>query len=307
MEEKIDNFIHQSVHNFMQEVAVGLQNIPEEYEKNKKYLFVFLDHLGFSNKVLKATENNEWLSFCTDMGILIDENLKNTLNKCQQWNSPVSLVREKHFSDSICLFWEIGDYDKKDYYSQSELAVLLRDIFFLIANIQMNASIHEAIFRGGVAVGHYFEYNDITVSDALVRAHNIENSIKIPAVGIDESVWTEIGDENIHRWYFDEGYLKKHMEKQSFEYIDFINVILKNETVLKLKMEGMYFMNFKNAVLSNWSAAKATMKNEKMNFSLKKKYEWLFEYYNTKCAEKDQLKYAMEKEYIEDLKSLDEY
>ena len=72
-------------------------------------------------------------------------------------------------------------------------------------------------FRGGIAVGHYFEYKDVTVSDALVRAHNIENTI---------------------------------------------------------------------------------------NPSLKRKYEWLFEYYNGKCVEKNQLKYIIEDKDIEELTSL---
>lgn len=287
--DKVQEMIHQSVHGFFGEVALGMQNIPKEFEEDKKYLFVFLDHLGFSNKVLNATEDYGWLSFCADMGILIDDDLKNLLNKCQRWNSPVSMVREKRFSDSICLFWEIGDYEEeKNYYSASEFAELLRDIFFLIGNIQMNASIHEALFRGGIAVGHYFEYNNITVSDALVRAHNIENSIKIPAVGVDESVWKELRDENIHEWFINEGYLAKHLEPQrEFEYIDFINAVLKNENISKFHMEGMYFTNMKKAILANWSNAKETMVNEKMSTGLKEKYEWLFEYFNRKCNEKN--------------------
>jgi hypothetical protein len=242
------------------------------------------------------------------MGIIIDESLQNILSKCQQWNSPVSEVREKRFSDSICLFWEIGDYeDEKNYYTTEELAELIRDIFFLIGNIQMNASVHEALFRGGVAVGHFFEYNDITVSDALVRAHNIENSIRIPAVGVDKSVWEEVGNEDIHKWFANEGYLAKHLEKQKeFEYIDFINAVFKNENISKLHLEGRYFLNMKKAILSNWINAKDNMK-DKMHSSLKEKYEWLFEYYNRKCDEKKQMKYAIEAEVCEELKSVATY
>ena len=109
--------------------------------------------------------------------------------------------------------------------SDNKFAQLLGEVFFLVANIQMNASIHNALFRGGIAVGHYFEYNDVTVSDALVRAHNIENSIKIPVVGIDETVWKEVDDENIHKRYLNERYLANYSGKENFEYIDFINVV----------------------------------------------------------------------------------
>ena len=302
MDDESKEIIHKSVHNFLQEVANGMQDIPKEFEEDKKYLFVFLDHLGFSNKALKAAEDYGWKSFCADMGILIDDNLKGLLYKCQQWNTNVSLVRVKRFSDSICLFWEIGDYEEdRKYYNAVEMSQLLGEVFFLIASIQMNASIHNALFRGGIAVGHYFEYNDITVSDALVRAHNIENSIKIPVVGIDENVWDEVGDENIHSWYLNERYLANYSGN---EYIDFINVVLKNEMVSKLKLEGMYFSNMKEAILSNWEAAKSTIAGNTMNISLKRKYEWLFDYYNKKCIEKNQLKYIIEDKDIEVLKSL---
>jgi uncharacterized protein YjbI with pentapeptide repeats len=188
------------------------------------------------------------------------------------------------------------------------LAGLIRDVFFLIGNIQMNASVHEALFRGGVAVGHFFDYNDITVSDALVRAHNIENSIRIPAVGVDKSVWKEVGNEDIHKWFANEGYLAKHLEKQKeFEYIDFINAVLKNDNISKLCLEGMYFSNMKKAILSNWINAKDNMINDKMHSSLKEKYEGLFEYYNRKCDEREQMKYAIEAEVYEELKSVATY
>lgn len=305
MDDKSKKIIRQDVHKFLQNVAVGMQNIPKEFEENKKYLFVFLDHLGFSNKVLKATEDYGWLSFCADMEIFINDNLKRLLNKCQQWNTNVSLVRVKRFSDSICLFWEIGDYEEdRNYYDSAELAQLLGEVFFLVANIQMNASINNALFRGGIAVGHYFEYNDVTVSDALVRAHNIENTIKIPVVGIDETVWKELGDEDIHKWYLNEKYLSNYSGKVNFEYIDFINVVLKNEKVSELKLEGIYFDNMKKAILSNWESAKSTIIDNTINPSLKRKYEWLFEYYNGKCVEKNQLKYIIEDKDVEELMSL---
>lgn len=309
MDKNNQEIIRQGVQEFLQGIASEMQNIPKEFEENKKFLFVFLDHLGFSNKVLKASENYEWLSFCADMGILIDDNLKNILRKCQQWDLPVSKVREKRFSDSICLFWEIGDYDdEKNYYTTDELAELLRDVFFVIGNIQMSASIQDALFRGGIAVGHYFEYNDITVSDALVRAHNIENSIKIPVVGVDESVWKELGKESIHEWFISEGYLTQHIENQrEFEYIDFINAVFKNNNILKFHLEGMYFANMRKNILSNWNKAKETMINNKMSRGLKEKYKWLFEYYNKKCNEKNQMKYIIEDKYCDDLKNTDTY
>ena len=309
MDDKIQEMIHQGVHGFMQEVALGMNNMPKEFEEDKKYLFAFLDHLGFSNKVLKATENYGWLSFCADMGILIDDNLRHLLNACQQWSSSVSMVREKRFSDSVCLYWEIGDYeDETERCSTSELAELIKDVFFLIANIQMNASIHDALFRGGIAVGHYFEYNNITVSDALVRAHNVENSIKIPVVGIDETVWQELHDEGLHQWFASEGYLAKYSgKKRDFEYIDFINTILKNERITESGFEGMYFTNMRKAILSNWSDVKASMTDRNMSAGLKEKYVWLFEYYNRKCEEKNMIKYAIEKECYDELKAIGTY
>ena len=304
MDDESKEIIRKSLHNFLQEAVNGMQDIPKEFEEDKKYLFVFLDHLGFSNKVLKAADDYGWKSFCADMEILIDDNLKGLLCKCQQWNTNVSLVKVRRFSDSICLFWEIGDYEEdKKYYNAVEMAQLLGQVFFLIASIQMNASIHKALFRGGIAVGHYFEYNDITVSDALVRAHNIENSIKIPVVGIDETVWNEVGDKDIHSWYLNERYLANYSGN---EYIDFMNVVLKNEMVSKLKLEGMYFNNMKEAILSNWESAKSTIVNNTMNNSLKRKYEWLFDYYNKKCIEKKQQKYIIEDKDIEVLKLLNE-
>ena len=74
--------------------------------------------------------------------------------------------------------------------------------------------------------------------------------------------------------------------------------------VSKLKLEGMYFSNMKEAILSNCEAAKSTISSNTMNISLKRKYEQLFDYYNKKCIEKNQLKYIIEDKDIEVLKSL---
>lgn len=60
----------------------------------------------------------------------------------------------------------------------------------------------------------------------------------------------------------------------------------------------------KEAILSYWEAAKSTIAGNTMNISLKRKYEWLFDYYNKKCIEKNQLKYIIEDKDIEVLKSL---
>jgi hypothetical protein len=126
-------------------------------------------------------------------------------------------------------------------------------------------------------------------------------------VGVDKSVWEEVGNEDIHKWFANEGYLAKHLEKQKeFEYIDFINAVFKNENISKLHLEGRYFLNMKKAILSNWINAKDNMK-DKMHSSLKEKYEWLFEYYNRKCDEKKQMKYAIEAEVCEELKSVATY
>ena len=50
--------------------------------------------------------------------------------------------------------------------------------------------------------------------------------------------------------------------------------------------------------------AKSTIIDNTINPSLKRKYEWLFEYYNGKCVEKNQLKYIIEDKDVEELMSL---
>ena len=66
----------------------------------------------------------------------------------------------------------------------------------------------------------------------------------------------------------------------------------------------MYFKNMKEAILSNWELAKSTIIDNTINSSLKIKYEWLFDYYNGKCVEKNQLNYIIEDKDVEELKSL---
>ena len=56
MDDESKEIIHKSVHDFLQEVANGMQDIPKEFEEDKKYL-LFFGSLGFSNKVLKAAED----------------------------------------------------------------------------------------------------------------------------------------------------------------------------------------------------------------------------------------------------------
>ena len=41
MDDKIQEMIHQGVHGFMQEVALGMNNMPKEFEEDKKYLLRF--------------------------------------------------------------------------------------------------------------------------------------------------------------------------------------------------------------------------------------------------------------------------
>lgn len=50
--------------------------------------------------------------------------------------------------------------------------------------------------------------------------------------------------------------------------------------------------------------AKSTIIDNTINPSLKRKYEWLFKYYNGKCVEKNQLKYIIEDKDVEELMSL---
>lgn len=272
MENILSKFFDQS-----EEESVGF---PDE----KKYFFVFLDQLGFSNKVLKAVEDRDWIGIWAEIGILIDSSLSDTLKACQCWEGPISSVKEKRFSDSICLYWEIGDYgDSKDYYTKEEKKKLFQDILFLMSNVQMRSSIHKTLFRGGIAVGHYYEKDEILISDALVRAHNIENSIKNPVIGIDNSVWKEIDDESFHEELITQKWLVAG--DNGIEYIDFIDVAFKNKNIRDNKWRSIFLNNFKKAIESNWIEAKVkTEKNGgRMSSSLKGKYSWLVNYYNKKC------------------------
>lgn len=292
--------IEKMVHNFMNVVSEGFEHISQEFEEDKKYFFVFLDYLGFSNKVRKAIENDEWQKFCADMCILEYE-IDSIIEKVKKWNVEVANIKKKLFSDSICLYWEIGDYiENRDNYLLEEKCQLLYGIMYVVSNIQASASIHNVLYRGGIAVGHYFEKDDITVSDALVKAHDIESTIKIPVIGIDESVWKELNIDARNK-FIDYGCV---CTEKGYDYIDYINVVLKNDIIRKIHAESIYLDNIKKTIISNWEDVLAR-EGKEMHSSLILKYKWLYNYYNEKCIAENKPNMCIGKEMIETIQNIE--
>lgn len=121
----------------------------------------FCDILGFSSAVL-----NDF-----DATLARYQRLKDHF---QEWPLPKG-AQVSLYSDSILI---VGD----------ELPAVLNAINI----IQWSALLEDWLVRGGVAYGRYWEESDsgnlFVVSDALIKAVEIEKSIKIPAVGISKEI-----------------------------------------------------------------------------------------------------------------------
>lgn len=225
-----------------------MDNLPQiDINKETKYLYVWIDILGFSDILDKPTRYKELI----DLIKAFREKFDN-----MQFTTKTLTI-----SDGIVLIFKLNNNDKE-----------LRRIFENIAKVQEEFIIDKEYFlRGGMAIGT-IEENErddnlkYLISNALSKAYNFESKfVKYPIIATNEDEIKKLRkylkiDKDLENF----GLLKSYSDlsnlgKDNYLYfIDFINNI-KFETILK------------NNLLKHQSSPK-----------ILEKYIWLYRYCNQK-------------------------
>ncbi|MBS4931423.1 MAG: hypothetical protein KH020_08855 [Clostridiales bacterium] len=256
--------------------------------RDKKYLFVFLDILAYSSNVRVKNTEGTIHEFISDI-ISIEENyVPEALNRVKNKQGLISKVNTLIFSDSFCLYWEIGDYEEvENNINKEEFKILFDDVVDFICDIQNQALNANILFRGAFSIGRHYKYNNVTVSEALVKAHDVEGyTIKGPRIGIDLTQDNEFLTET----EFVQGLVdsKRMKREDNILYIDYLQMFTRINTgdPLNKELEKITIENNREAYYSNMSLIErdSFIKQNKKP-SIFKKYEWLKEYHNEKCKE----------------------
>jgi hypothetical protein len=256
--------------------------------KDKKYLFAFLDILGYSNKIKVKAAEDYLESFIVDVMALQEDYVPQALNRVRNKDGLVAQVKTMIFSDSFCLYWEIGDYaDNEENISENEFQQLFEDVVDFVCDIQCSALNNNILFRGAFSVGRHYMYKNVTVSEALVKAHDIESyHIKYPRIGLD----TRQENEFLNNPDFIVKLIKENRMKKedSILYIDYLQLFRRISTWHPYNKiaECLIIENNKKCYLENINLISndKTIDEEKKKHILDK-YRWLRKYHNMKCNE----------------------
>lgn len=214
---------------------------------NNKYLYVWLDILGFSDILDKQDSYKELI-----------ELLKDFRNKFEG----IELTKKTlTISDGIVLIFELNDNINS-----------LNEIFKNIAKIQEEFVLEKNYFlRGGMAVGTIEENEQddglkYLISNALSKAYNLESKfVKYPVIATNES---EI--KKLNQLYFAEEGIEQFGLLKSY------STSSKSE-----KKEHIYFIDFISDKRFE-SILKVGLKKHQSSPQVLEKYIWLYRYYNQK-------------------------
>lgn len=210
-----------------------------------KYLYVWIDILGFSNILNDEKRYKELIRL-----------LKSFRNKFENISTTTKTLT---ISDGVVLIFDLKSN-------------LLSDIFLDIAKIQEKFILEEKYFlRGGMAIGTIEESEQNSelkylISNALSKAYNIESkSVKYPIIATTQKELDELNNFFYNKLEVEQFGLKKSYSAKSqigkednIYFIDFIN--------------DRRFENILKECLSKYQSSPDILE----------KYIWLYRYYNQK-------------------------
>ncbi len=223
------------------------QNIQPSDIRPNQSIFVWVDILGFSNRVESDNEYNELLN--------ILNNFQTTFDNDNDYSSQI-------ISDGIILVIKATNSEK------------LKEIFEKIAKKQLQFILKNEIFiRGGIAVGSPLKGNKDNKNTLFVSS-GLSRAVKLEATGID---WPVIGTnrQNINK-------MKKlfSIGENSSEFFGLMSTY-------NNKGEYLYFLNFLDFLTDDnkdkyCQLLVTNIKNKVNEPKIKNKYIWLLRYYRHK-------------------------
>jgi len=225
---------------------------PDEIE-NKKFLYIWIDILGFRNKLLSENEK-------------IYNQLFEIRNKFKEHFISSTLETIISISDGLVLVWDLDDNN-------------LDEIFKQLAELQMQFILEYGyVIRGAISVGiisnelyrKYLEEhnNDIfLISNGLVKAYEMESKdIKWPIIATNIKTIEELRS------------IKRILNEREFFELQKING--NNEMYLYMIDFLDYLDEDKQIEYENFLLTK--LNESKTNKRIFEKYYWLLEYYKNK-------------------------
>ena len=246
----------------------------------RDHLVAFIDLLGWSDKLSSAKTH-------ADIDALLD--ILKRFHGDFDFDYVKSLsaheresVREQIeiLSDALVVAVPLncGDVRFHDQYEEIRLK------FWDFALAQAQCAVEGTFIRGGVSLGYCIKGEGVILSDALVKAYELEGKVKYPVVAVS--------DELYEYWrglpFYDEGEASVYTtvdargEGSEFRFIDYINITL---GILQGESRGMSEVEFlakhKASIIDAIGKAKFSDNPDKV----REKYEWLKRYHDKYAIE----------------------
>jgi len=271
----------------------------------KPALIIFIDVLGFGNKVKNIQKDEDAAAIYEALMFIHDEFEKNITNEAMTKDHELEGKTVMAFSDSIIisLLFESDD---------SHTMGLFENMIAHLHTIALSQTtcVEKGLFlRGGIAKGGWFRDGDVMISDALVKAYEMEShKAKFPILAIDPQTYdyfsTHQSRQNSVPTSDPVNFLfnSTNNGKNTVHYLDYLNIGLgaseawysKSDRQEYLKAEPEQKMNvldnsFKRSQLSFLKKHRQVILNalnESPNGRAKSKYRWLCRYHNSVVRKK---------------------
>lgn len=268
-------------------------------------LVVFLDVLGFGDKVKKIREDYDLQYIYKALRLIHDEFEKNITNEEMTKDHELKGKTVLAFSDTIVisLFFESEDTQTLGLFDN------MLGQLHSIALSQISCLSNGLFLRGGIAKGRWFRDGDIMISDALVKAYEMEShKAKFPIIGIDQQTYDYLAGHQDRRNYaaeidpVDALFNTTKNGKNTEHYLDYLNIgfvssedwycASDRQNYLKAEPEQkMDILNesYKKSQLGFLKAHRQTILSaldKAPDESAKSKYRWLCRYHNSIVKEK---------------------
>lgn len=231
-------------------------------------IVVFLDVLGFKNKILSAktdSEVKEIFNILTYIKAWNTSDGENSFIEAKDFcnESYVKLTNEQfkqiqkdlhisYFSDSLVITWP---YEDKDL--NTKLFLIIRSLAYLISKLA-GANFFT---RGGISIGEMFYKDNIFFGPAFLESYKLESEIAIyPRIILSDKL-SDIANTIPYVKQDNDGVL----------YVDWVNFIkenINNQQNVNNQQFKTIMANIKNWIDNN-------INENKSNFKIRTKYEWL--------------------------------
>ena len=189
----------------------------EQIPLESEHLIVFLDILGYKNKISdNPSENSQFIMDVEKLTELIKATPSDSQTK---YNENVGV---RYFSDNFLIYYKMGNHPS----SEHELS-FLRSLLERISCIQFHfLARHHMMIRGGITIGNFYANKDIVFGKGLVESYHLESkTAKYPRIVMDEKTFQRLNDmaENISfRNHFDFTIPRDHDEIRYLNYYRWI-------------------------------------------------------------------------------------